>query len=99
MLEGIEYYPKKSKIKFKSKVFILIFIVLIIGVYFLLQNSSTTTKVNNNNQTLIVIKKAQGPIKNTINIIKYDTSYQPEIDNQAKSYRKLDEIIQAFEQQ
>jgi hypothetical protein len=73
--------------------------VLIIGVYFVLQDSSTTTKVNNNNQTLIVIKKAQEPTKNTINIIKYDTNYQPEIDNRAKSYKKLDEIIQTFEQQ
>jgi hypothetical protein len=99
MIEGIEYYPKKSKIRLKSIIFAFAFIVLIISVYFLSQSSSTTTKASNNNQTLIVIKKAQGAIKNTVNIIKYDTNYEPEVDNQAKSYRKLDEIIQAFEQE
>ncbi len=99
MLDGIDYYPSKTKKKPKLKIGSLVVLLLVIGVYFAFQNSLTTPEANNN-QTLIVISKAEKPIEATTSIIiKSNKSYQPEIDRRVKSNKGLDELIQTFEQQ
>ncbi|WP_428087295.1 hypothetical protein [Candidatus Thioglobus sp.] len=100
MLDGIDYYPAKSKKKFKLSIWIFSFIVLLLSAYFIFKYFPEAQQ-NPNKQTLIIVSKAKKPVENlnTSIIIKSSNSYQPEIDQRVKSDKGLDELIQKFKQQ
>ena len=99
MLDGIDYYPKKSKRKFKLNAWFFVLLLLSVGVYFAIQYFPKTAE-RPNEQALIVISKAKKPIEKSSSsiIIKSSKTYQLEADNRVKSDRGLDELIQTFEQ-
>jgi len=99
MLDGIDYYPKKSKKKSRSKVWIVIVLVLFVGGYLISQIFEKKI-VKSSSQTMIVISEAKKAIEEpTSIIIKSNKAYQPIIDHRVKSGKGLDELIQIFKQQ
>jgi aspartate ammonia-lyase len=99
MLDGIDYYPKKSKKKSQSKVWIVVVLVLFVGGY-LTSQFFDKQAVKSSGQTMIIISKAKKSIEEpTSIIIKSNKAYQPSIDHRVKSGKGLDELIQIFKQQ
>jgi hypothetical protein len=100
MLDGIDYYPRKTKKNSKSKIWILGLVVVSIVLYTVVQNFPQPPQ-EDSGKTLIVISKGERPIitTNSSIIIKTNQTYQPKIDSRVKSDKGLDELIQTFEQQ
>jgi paraquat-inducible protein B len=99
MLDGIDYYPKKSKKKSWSKVWIVVVLVLLVGAY-LTSQFFEKKAIKSSSQTMIVISKAKKFIEEpTSIIIKSNKDYQPIIDHRVKNGKGLDELIQIFKQQ
>lgn len=100
MLDGIDYYPRKTKKKPKLIIWILGLTIVLIGLYTIVQYLSTSTQ-EDNSKTLIVISKGEKPTiaTNSSIIIKTNQTYQSKIDSRVKSDKGLDELIQTFEQQ
>jgi len=100
MLDGIDYYPRKTKKKPKLIIWILGLTIVLTALYTIFQYLSTSTQ-EANSKTLIVISKGEKPTVTTNSsiIIKSNQTYQPKIDSRVKSDKGLDELIQTFEQQ
>lgn len=99
MLDGIDYYPSKRQKKPRKKLWVLSFIVLLLGGYGVSQFLEKTIKKPIKN-TLIVVSKGEKQVDDVVNsiIIKSNKNYQPKIDYRVKSDKGLDELIQTFEQ-
>ncbi len=99
MLEGVDYYPRKTKKKPKLKIGVFTLLVIFLSVYFY-SNIDQSTLDSNTGKTTFVISKAKkqdGETTSSI-IIKSNNSYQPtKLDKRVKSDKGLDEVIQSYQ--
>ena len=65
MLEGIDYYPKKSKKKLKLKWWLPLFLAFFSGIFWYLNQKDNTKKVKKN-PVLIVISRGEKELASTV---------------------------------
>lgn len=99
MLEGVDYYPRKTKKKPKLKIGVVGLLFVFLGVYFYLNTDQTSTNSSVSKTTFVIskAKKQEDEVASSI-IIKSNSSYQPiKIDKRVKSDKGLDEVIQNYQ--
>ncbi len=99
MLEGVDYYPRKTKKKPKLKIGVFGLLAVVLLVYFYLNLDKTPAKSSVSKTTFVIskAKKQENEVASSI-IIKSNNSYQPvKIDKRVKSDKGLDEVIQSYQ--
>jgi hypothetical protein len=100
MIEGIDYYPKKSKTKRWLKIFVVGLIIVLISLLIYIQFDFDEVEKPAENRLILIEKPAPKPLKIIDDItLKADKNPTPKLGNQTTKDAVLDEPIQTFEQQ